>query len=116
MKAHVVGCAVPCLEGSRGEEGGRSEVGGRGKRKEGRKGRGSAWCEMSRLRVLEGWRHAGHDLQTVERHRTLSSRFQLVIFLADALNIIPIFSLSARMLSALKGLSWPDSPIRHKSG
>jgi len=44
---------------------------------------------------------AGYDLQTrVERQRTWTSRFELVIFLADgtarpniALNISPVFSL-----------------------
>ena len=53
MKAHVVGYVVPCREGSR--RGREREVGGRGKR-EGRGREGSAWYEVSRPRVLEGWR------------------------------------------------------------
>jgi len=86
---------------SRGKQEGKGEGGWR-EREEGGEGKGGK--RVVRGEPSEGFRgmevHAGDDLQRVERHRTLPSRFQLVIFLADALNIVPTFSLSARILGS----------------
>jgi hypothetical protein len=75
-------CAM-ARENQEGEGRKRPDGGGRRERRKGRGGEEGAWYQRNRSRVLEGRRmHAEHDLQ-VERHLTLSSHFQLVIFLAD---------------------------------